>query len=206
MPKNKKSVVLGVTGSIAAYKACEMIGALRKDGFDVDVILTKEGAEFITPLTLQALSGNKVTAGMFGLPTEWNPVHTALAEKADLVLIAPATANLIGKLSSGLCDDILTCVVFATKAPILIAPAMNNNMYTHKIVQDNIGKLKKVGYNFIGPIKGHLACGCDDIGHIARVEDIIKESKRLLSAFAINRAQLNASADKSRRSIQPTER
>jgi phosphopantothenoylcysteine synthetase/decarboxylase len=203
--KNKKRIVLGVTGSIAAYKACEIIGALRKDGLDVDVILTKEGLEFITPLTLQTLSGNKVTTGMFDIPTEWSPIHTSLAQKADLVLIAPATANIIGKLASGLCDDILTCVVFATKAPVLIAPAMNDIMYSNKIVQENIKKLTKAGYNFIGPIKGHLACGCEGVGHIALVDDIVKESKRLLSAFAINRAQQNASADKPRRSIQSTE-
>jgi len=189
--KNKKNIVIGVTGSIAAYKACEIIGALRKEGFDVDVILTKEGAEFITPLTLTTLSGNKVTTGMFEIPADWSPVHTSLAQKADLVLIAPATANVIGKLASGLCDDILTCVVFATKAPVLIAPAMNDIMYANKIVQGNIGKLTKAGYNFVGPIKGHLACGCEGVGHIARVEDIVKELKRLLSALAINGAQPN---------------
>jgi len=181
MGKNKKSVVLGVTGSIAAYKACEIIGALRKEGFDVDVILTKEGAEFITPLTLTTLSGNKVTTGMFEIPEDWSPVHTSLAQKADLVLIAPATANVIGKLSSGLCDDILTCVVFAAKAPVLIAPAMNDIMYANKIVQENIKKLTKAGYNFVGPVKGHLACGCEGVGHIARVEDIVKQVKRLIT-------------------------
>lgn len=180
MTKGKVSIILGVTGSIAAYKACEIISSLRKNEIDVDVLLTKEAEKFITPLTLQTLSGNKVVTDMFELPTEWNPVHTSLAQKADLILIAPATANVIGKLACGICDDILTCVVFASKAPVLIAPAMHVNMYKNKIVQANIAKLKTIGYKFIGPVKGHLACGCDDIGHIADVKDIVAEAKRLL--------------------------
>ena len=180
MTTKKRSVILGVTGSIAAYKACEIISLLKKADIDVEVLLTKEAKAFITPLTLQTLSGNKVVEDMFEITTEWNPVHTSLADKAELVLIAPATANLIGKLANGICDDILTCVVFATKAPVLVAPAMNEKMYRHKIVQENIEKLKRAGYKFIGPIKGHLACGCTDIGHLAEVNDIVNEAKRLL--------------------------
>lgn len=180
MTKGKMSVILGVTGSIAAYKACEIISMLRKGSVDVDVILTEEAREFVTPLTFQTLSGNRVVTEMFELPEEWNPVHTALAQKADLILIAPATANVIGKLACGICDDILTCVTLASKAPVLIAPAMHANMYTHKAVQENIAKLKAIGYKFIGPVKGHLACGLDDIGHIADVKDIVVEAKRLL--------------------------
>ncbi len=181
MTSGIRSVILGITGSIAAYKACEIIRALKRADLDVEVLLTKSAKAFITPLTLQTLSGNKVVEDMFELPTEWNPVHTSLADKAGLVLIAPATANLIGKLANGICDDILTCVVFATKAPVLLAPAMNEKMYKHKIVQENIEKLKKIGYKFIGPIKGHLACGCIDIGHLAFVADIVNEAKRLLA-------------------------
>lgn len=180
MKKSRSSVILGVTGSIAAYKACDIISILRKSEIDVDVLLTKEAKEFITPLTLQTLSGNKVITDMFEIPEEWDVVHTTLAEKAGLILIAPASANVIGKLASGICDDILTCVVLATKAPILIAPAMNANMYRNKIVQENIAKLKSLGCKFVGPIKGHLACGCDDMGHIAEVKDIVTEAKRLL--------------------------
>ena len=174
------TVILGVTGSIASYRACEIINALVKGQADVRVLLTKEAKEFITPLTLQTLSRNKVIEDMFALPEKRDPVHTALAEKADLVLIAPATANIIGKLASGICDDILTCVVFATEAPVLIAPAMNEKMYRHKIVQENISKLKGIGYKFVGPIKGRLACGHEDIGHIADTKDIVTEAKRLL--------------------------
>ncbi len=180
MTRGGHPVILGVTGSIAAYKACEIVSALRKDGIAVDCVMTKEALEFVTPLTFQTLSGSKVTTDMFETPDEWNPLHTSLAGKAGLVLIAPATANVIGKLAAGICDDILTCVVFATKAPVLIAPAMNVHMYKHKVVQENIAKLKSIGYKFIGPVKGHLACGCDDIGHIAPVKDIVAEAKRLL--------------------------
>ena len=176
----KRLVILGVTGSIAAYKACDIISGLRKISVDVQVVLTKEAAEFVTPLTLQTLSRNKVRSDMFELPEEWNPVHTSLAEKAGLVLIAPATANVIGKLAAGICDDLLTCLVFATKAPVLIAPAMHSQMYKHEVVRENIEKLKKLGYKFIGPVKGMLACGCEGLGHIADTKDIVKEAKRLL--------------------------
>jgi phosphopantothenoylcysteine decarboxylase / phosphopantothenate---cysteine ligase len=176
----QKTVILGVTGSIAAYRACEIISLLRKGGLDVDVVLTKEAREFITPLSAQTLSGRRVYSEMFELPEEWNPTHTSLAEKAGLILIAPATANVIGKLASGICDDLLTCVAYATKAPVLIAPAMNAEMYRHEVVQSNIAKLKKIGYRFIGPVRGHLACGADDIGHIAATPDIVREAKRLL--------------------------
>ena len=179
-PHKEKTVILGVTGSIAAYKACGIITMLKKDGVDVTALLTKEAGEFITPLTLQTLSGNRVITDMFELPKKRNPIHTSLAEKADLVLIAPASANIIGKLANGICDDILTCVVFATDAPVLIAPAMNEKMYRHTIVQDNIARLKKIGYRFIGPIKGRLACGHEAIGHLAEINDIVSQAKKLL--------------------------
>lgn len=175
-----KTVLLGITGSIAAYKACEIISLLKKESLDVQVVLTKEGREFITPLTLQTLSQNRVVTEMFELPSEWDVVHTTLADKADLVMIAPATANIIGKLANGICDDLLSCAVIAAKAPVLIAPAMNENMYKHKTVQDNIARLKKIGYKFVGPDWGRLACGYEGMGHIAEVSDIVKEAKRLL--------------------------
>lgn len=176
----QKTILVGVTGSIAAYRACEIVSALRKMSFNVKVILTREGANFITPLSLQTLSGNKVFTDMFGLPESWDPVHTSLAECASLILIAPATANVIGKLAGGVCDDLLTCAVFASKAPVLIAPAMNENMYAHAVVSQNMDKLKKIGYSFVGPIKGHLACGHNAIGHIAQTDDILKKVKSLV--------------------------
>jgi phosphopantothenoylcysteine decarboxylase / phosphopantothenate---cysteine ligase len=175
-----KTIIVGVTASIAAYKACEIVNLLKKDSFNVKVILTRDALEFVMPLTFQTLSGNKVFTDMFELSDKHSPEHISLADSASLVLIAPATANVIGKLAGGICDDLLTCVVYATKAPVLIAPAMNENMYNHEGVKGNIAKLKEVGYSFVGPVKGHLACGRDAIGHIAEVSDIIKEAKKLL--------------------------
>ena len=180
MKAGKKTVVLGVTGSIAAYRACDIISRLRKDSFDVRVIMTKEALEFVTALTMQTISGNKVVVDMFDMPERWEIAHTSLAEEADLVLIAPATANIIGKLAGGICDDIISCVVFATDAPVLIAPAMNDKMYRHPVTQENVAKLKKIGYKFAGPIEGRLACGHVSIGHIADTDDIAGQAKRLL--------------------------
>jgi phosphopantothenoylcysteine decarboxylase/phosphopantothenate--cysteine ligase len=178
--KPGKTVILGVTGSIAAYKACEILSLFRKEAIDTRVILTKEAQAFVTRLTFQTLSQNSVVTDMFECPEEWNPRHVSLAEKASLVLIAPATANIIGKLASGICDDMLTCTVFATKAPVLIAPAMNDAMYGHPVTRENVARLKKIGYRFIGPVKGRLACGSEAMGHIADVQDIVSEAKRLL--------------------------
>lgn len=176
----QKEIILGITGSIAAYKAAEVIGLLKKNKYSVTAIMTGEAEKFITPLTIQTVSGNKVYQEMFTLPEKWDLVHTSLADKADLILIAPATANIIGKLAGGICDDLLTCTVFASQAKVLIAPAMNTKMYEHKIVQENIQKLKKLGYKFIGPVIGKLACGQEGIGCLAKVEDIVLGVKRLL--------------------------
>jgi phosphopantothenoylcysteine decarboxylase/phosphopantothenate--cysteine ligase len=175
-----KNIILGVTASIAIYKACDIIRRLRSEGFSVTVVLTPEAEEFIKPVLFQSLSGNKVYRGLFDGAEVWEIEHVSLAEKADLVLIAPATANIIGKVASGICDDLLTCVCCATKAPILISPAMNENMYKNRITQDNIKKLKSLGYRFIEPIKGRLACGKVGLGCLAEVETIIKEVKRAL--------------------------
>ncbi len=176
----RKEIILGITGSIAAYKACDITGLLKKEGFGVIPILTKEAAEFITPLTLETLACGRAFTGMFEPPEEWDPLHVSLADRASLILIAPATANVIGKLASGVCDDLLTCVVFASDKPVLIAPAMNDRMYRHEIVQGNIAELKKIGYKFIGPVKGHLACGREGIGRLAPSEEIVAQVKRLL--------------------------
>ncbi len=175
-----REIILGVTGSIASYKACELISLLRKNGFAVTPVMTKEACEFITPKTLETLASNKVHIDLFSSPEEWDPLHTSLADRAEIVLIAPATANVIGKLANGICDDILTCVILSTKAPVLIAPAMNDNMYRNSILQDNIARLKKVGYRFCGPVRGHLVCGREGIGHLASVEAIVRETKKIL--------------------------
>ncbi len=169
-----------MTGSIACFKAAEIVSGLVKKGYGVFAVMTKDAEKFITPLTLQTLSGNKVYSDMFEIPQEWDTKHVSLAKKADLILIAPATANIIGKLSCGICDDLLTCVVAASEAPVLIAPAMNDVMYKNKIIQENIAKLKKNGYKFIGPKTGRLACGDVGMGCLAAVDDIIKEAEKNL--------------------------
>lgn len=176
----QKEIIIGITGSIAAYKAAEVISRLKKNKYSVTAVMTGEAEKFITPLTIQTISGNKVYQDMFALPEKWDLAHTSLADKADLILIAPATANIIGKLANGLCDDLLTCTVFASRAKVLIAPAMNTKMYEHKIVQENIQKLKNFGYKFIGPVTGKLACGDEGLGCLAEAEDIVLEVKRLL--------------------------
>jgi len=176
----KKNVILGVTASIAIYKACDVLRRLKNEGFAVGVIMTPEAEKFIQPLLFQSLSGNKVYHGLFQEPQDWEIEHVSLAEKADLVLIAPATANIIAKIAAGICDDLLTCVCSATKAPILISPAMNENMYQNRITQENIRKLKSAGFRFVGPIKGRLACGKVGLGCLAEAETIVNEAKKIL--------------------------
>lgn len=175
-----KNIILGVTASIAIYKACDIIRRLKEEGFSVTVVLTPEAEEFIQPVLFQSLSGNKVYRGLFDDIEAWEIEHVSLAEKADLVLIAPTTANIIGKIASGICDDLLTCVCCATKAPIVICPAMNENMFKNRITQDNIKKLQSLGFRFVEPIKGRLACGRVGVGCLAEVEDIVKEVKRVI--------------------------
>ncbi|MBW6409794.1 bifunctional phosphopantothenoylcysteine decarboxylase/phosphopantothenate--cysteine ligase CoaBC [Clostridium weizhouense] len=158
----KKCVVLGVSGGIAVYKALEIVSLLRKKDIEVRVIMTKSATEFVTPLSFQSLSQNMVTCDMFSEPKAWEIQHISLAEKADIFLVAPATANIIGKVANGIADDMLSTTIMATKAKVIFAPAMNTNMYNNPIVQENIEKLKRLGYEFIEPASGRLACG--DIG------------------------------------------
>lgn len=176
----KKEIILGVTGSIAAYKACEIINRLKERSVSVTVVMTKDAEEFIAPLSLQSLSGNKLVRSLFDLADNINPAHICLAKRADLVLIAPATANIIAKLTAGIADDTLTCLCLSTSAPIVICPAMNEKMFKHKITQDNISKLKKIGYRFVGPRKGHLVCGEEGIGHLAEVGRIVQQTLKAL--------------------------
>ncbi len=175
MGKNRE-IILGVCASIAIYKACEIVRRLRDGGASVSVVMTEEAGELVKPALFANLSGNKVYTDMFKSPEQWDIEHVSLAEKADLVLIAPATANIIGKIASGISDDMLTCLVCATSAPVLIAPAMNEKMYRNKITQGNIQKLRSLGYKFIDPIKGKLACGKVGAGCLADVERIVKEA------------------------------
>ncbi|MDQ0148890.1 bifunctional phosphopantothenoylcysteine decarboxylase/phosphopantothenate--cysteine ligase CoaBC [Eubacterium multiforme] len=157
-----KCVVLGVCGGIAVYKALDVVSSLRKKGIEVRVIMTKSATEFVTPLTFQSMSQNMVITDMFAEPKAFEIQHISLAQKADVMLIAPATANIIGKVANGIADDMLSTTIMATKAKVIFAPAMNTNMYENKIVQENIKKLKEYGYEFIEPDSGRLACG--DIG------------------------------------------
>jgi phosphopantothenoylcysteine decarboxylase/phosphopantothenate--cysteine ligase len=168
-----KTIVLGVTGSIAAYKAVELASKLTQGGARVDVAMTKSAQEFVTPLTFRSITHRPVVTEMFDLASEFSIEHVALAERADLVVIAPATANIIAKLAGGIADDILCCTVLATKAPVIVAPAMNVNMYENQVTQENIAKLKKRGFSFVGPSYGRLASGERGLGRFAEIDEII---------------------------------
>lgn len=174
MLKNKK-IVLGVTGGIAAYKAVEIASRLKKAGAEVRVIMTKASTEFVTPLTFREITGSPVTLSMWEKITNWNVEHIALANWADLILIAPATANLLSKAAAGMADDMLTTTLLATKAPVLFAPAMNSNMYENALTQQNIEKLKACGCHFITPDSGQLACGTSGIGRLPEPEVIVQK-------------------------------
>lgn len=170
-----KTVVLGVCGGIAAYKALEVTSALKKRGVQVKVVMTEAATKFVAPLSFQALSQNPVAIDMFEEPKSWEIRHISLAKEADLLAVLPATANTIGKMAHGIADNLLTSVYLATRAPILVAPAMNTNMYTHETVQENIQTLKQRGVHFISPGEGRLACGDSGIGKLADVQDIVEE-------------------------------
>lgn len=169
----EKCVVMGVTGGIAVYKALDIISALRKKNVDVRVIMTKHAMEFVNPITFQAISQNIVTTDMFEEPKAWEIQHISLAKRADVFLVAPATANIIGKVANGIADDMLSTTIMATKAKVIFAPAMNTNMYENPIVQENIKKLKNLGYEFIEPSSGRLACGDEGKGKLAPVQNIV---------------------------------
>ena len=177
---NNLNIVVGITGGIAAYKACGIVSFLKGQGANVDVIMTKNACEFITPLTLETLSGNKVVTDMFERPDYIDVKHISLARKADLFLIVPATANIIGKVVNGIADDMLSATIMATKAPVIFAPAMNNGMYENPIVQHNLEKLKNYGYKIIEPATGHLACGYEAKGKLPKNEEIIDYVKVLV--------------------------
>ncbi len=176
-----KNILLGVTGSIAAYKSCELVRMLKRRGADVTVIMTEAANNFVTGLTLQTLSNNRVFSGLFDRANDYDVEHIALADRADLILIAPATANCIGRIANGIADDLLTCVVMASRAPVVICPAMNQNMYANAVLQENIDKLKKKGFIFINPEKGELACGCEGEGRLASLEAIVDLLSSMLS-------------------------
>lgn len=170
-----------MTGSIAAYKAADLVSLLKKRGHEIHVVMTRDAQEFITPLTLQVLSRQPVTGNLYDEKQNWHPGHIELADKADLLVVAPATANAIARFAHGIADDTLGAIYLATLAPVLIAPAMNGKMWKHPATQANVEILKKRGVRFIGPEEGMLACGYEGIGRLWPVEGIEEEIGEILS-------------------------
>jgi phosphopantothenoylcysteine decarboxylase len=181
MRTGAKSIVLGVTGSIAAYKSAELTSLLVKQGHEVFAVMTQDAIEFIAPLTLQTLSKNPVTTGFFDEKENWRPGHIEMADRANLLLIAPATANIISELAHGLAGHPLAAIALATRAPILIAPAMNGKMWEHPATKENVEKLKSRGVEFIGPEEGMLACGYEGLGRLWKIDDIFFRAEFLLA-------------------------
>jgi phosphopantothenoylcysteine decarboxylase len=181
MRPGAKSIVLGVTGSIAAYKSAELTSLLIKQGHEVFIVMTQDAMEFITPLTLQTLSKNPVTTSFFDEKENWRPGHIELADRANLLLIAPATAHIISELSHGLASHPLAAIALATRAPILVAPAMNGKMWEHPATKENVEKLKSRGVEFIGPEEGMLACGYEGLGRLWKIDDIAFRAEFLLA-------------------------
>lgn len=198
-----KQIILGVSGGIAAYKAVELLRLLTKAGSDVHVIMTRAAQEFITPLTFQTLSSNPVHTELFNLIAEREIGHITLADRADLFLIAPATANVIGKIAAGIADDMLTTTVMATKAPVLIAPAMNVNMYTNPIYRNNQEKLSALGYLFAAPEKGMLACGWEGEGKLASPEAIFEAAVSALCPKDLAGQTILVTAGPTREELDP---
>ena len=178
----KPCVVLGVTGGIAVYKACELLRLLQKRGIDVFVVMTQNACRFVAPLTFETLSGHPVAVDTFDRPQTWEVEHIALAKRADLFLIAPATANIMGKMACGIADDMLSTTVMATRAPVLVAPAMNTGMWENAAVQQNVKMLRARGVEIVAPVSGHLACGDSGAGKLEDVAVIAERACELLFA------------------------
>lgn len=176
-----KTVLLVLTGSIAAYKAGDLMQLLRNEGSKLICVLTESAKKFITPLTVRAISGGEVYDDFFSAETPYDVLHTSLADKADVILVAPASANFIARLAAGLADDLASCIILAAKKPVFIAPAMNDQMLAHTLTQRNITTLKDVGYFIIDPEVGHLVCGKEAVGHVAAPERIIASINTLLA-------------------------
>ncbi|MFN4227065.1 MAG: flavoprotein [Candidatus Ratteibacteria bacterium] len=180
--KNKKNIIVGVTGSIAVYKSCEIIRSLKKRNWNVKVIMTENAKEFVSPLTFETLSRNPVYSEMF--IRNYKEDHISLSDFASIILICPATANIIGKIASGICDDLLTTTIFAFDGPVIFAPAMNEKMWLNKIVKENVKKLKKYGYYFIEPEKGELANGRIGVGRLAEIDKIVEFVEEIYNKFS----------------------
>lgn len=172
-----RKILLGVTGSIAAYKACELVRLFVRNGDEVTVVMTAAAKEFVGPLTFQTLSKNPVFSDQFAPPVSWKPEHISLAEAADLVLVAPASANTIAKIRYGMADNLLSSVLLATRAPVALAPAMNDGMWESPVTQDNIAALEKRGITIIGPDDGELACGTKGKGRMMDPQKVFEALK-----------------------------
>lgn len=181
MSDPRKTIVVGITGSIAAYKAADLVSKLVKRGHEVQVVMTRGAQQFITPLTLQTLSQNPVLTSVFEENEGWRPGHIALADRADLLLIAPATANILAELAHGLAGHPLCEIALATLAPVLIAPAMNGKMWLHAATRQNVEILRARGVEFIGPEEGMLACGYEGLGRLWNVDEIVTRAESLLA-------------------------
>jgi phosphopantothenoylcysteine decarboxylase/phosphopantothenate--cysteine ligase len=198
-----KVIVLGVTGGIAAYKAAELLRLFVKGGAEVHVLMTASAQQFVTPLTFQTLSGKPVHTGLFNLIEEQEIGHISLADRADLMVIAPATANTIGKIAHGIADDLLTTTVMATKAPVLIAPAMNTNMYTNPVYRSNEESLRELGYLFVDPVKGMLACGWEGEGKLQDPAIIYQEALAALTQKDLRGEKLLVTAGPTQEELDP---
>jgi phosphopantothenoylcysteine decarboxylase / phosphopantothenate---cysteine ligase len=201
--EKNQTVIVGVTGGIACYKTVELVRLLVKEGFGVQVIMTRGAMEFVTPLTFQTLSGRTVATETFSLTQESEIGHINLADSADLFVIAPATANVVGKIAAGIADDLLTTVLMATQAPVLIAPAMNIHMYENPLLQENIRKLRRVGYYFMEPVEGFLACGYEGKGRLPEPDKILEEIRRLLKKKDLIGEKLLITAGPNREPLDP---
>jgi len=202
-PLEGKTVVVGLSGGIACYKAADVVRQLRSGGARVRVVMTRGALEFITPLTLQTLAGEPVSTDLFDLTQESEIGHIRLADSADAIVVAPATANLIGKAANGLGDDLLTTVLLATRAPVLLAPAMNVHMWENPLVQANLGRLRELGWRVIEPAVGYLACGYEGAGRLADAAVIVSEVERVLGPADLRGEHVLVTAGPNREAIDP---
>src|SRR5438067_370759 len=181
LPLKGREVIVAVCGGIAAYKVADVVSKLVQQGAGVTVCMTDDAQRFVTPLTFQALSGRPVRTSTFDLPDSSDPQHIGLTERADLMLVAPATSNVIAKVAHGLTDDLVSLMICAAACPVVFAPAMNNRMWAHPIAQENHAKLARLGYRFIGPEAGWLACRNVGAGRLSEPEPIVDEVVRMLT-------------------------
>lgn len=182
LPLKGREIVVGVCGGIACYKVADLVSKLVQAGAGVNVVMTHEATRFVTPLTFEALSGRKVRTDTFDLADSSDPQHIGLTERADLMLVAPATANMVAKVAHGICDDLVSLMICAAACPVVFAPAMNNRMWEHPVAQENFAKLARLGYRFIGPEEGWLACRNVGVGRMSEPAKVLEEITRMLTA------------------------